>query len=265
MRPSHGSPRIPASGQATPESRNPNGVLAPVTAHRQSAAPAIRQRMSIQSASRIRVVAANSMQSPAQVEGERVAPPARRQHDATGAEEDEERAEPEVAEGHHDAPEQADPEGAEQQREPCRDAALRPEVAEDPVEQRRCRDRHLAGGAGRCRCGAERARSASVSSWRWAARSVGAGREVDPHPGALRAPSVDDQLDGPAVQVGHPAAMARPRPVPPPPSFAASVPNGSNTRSRSAGETPGPWSCTSSRQVCSVRVAVMETVPPDGL
>ena len=46
-------------------------------------------------------------------------------------------------------------------------------------------------------------------------------------------------------------AMARPSPVPPPPSTPR-VPNRSNARSRSPGATPGPWSETSSSQRSSV-------------
>ena len=60
-------------------------------------------------------------------------------------------------------------------------------------------------------------------------------------------------------------AIARPSPVPPPPSVSLRVPKRSKARSRFSGSTPGPWSATSSCQRSPMTRARMVTVPPGGL
>ena len=59
-------------------------------------------------------------------------------------------------------------------------------------------------------------------------------------------------------------AIARPSPVPPP-AVSGSVPNRTNTRSRSSGAIPVPSSVTSSRTTSPTRPAQMRTTPPSGL
>ena len=159
--------------------------------------------MTIQSASRIRVVAASSTQSPAQVRvnGVRGAgwPPARHHPPRAGRGTCRARGRGRAARSRRAG-----------RRRGSRAAARAVPGRRAPARSRRRSRRGAAvrrpapgGGAGRRRAGARRARSA-VSSW--GGRSVGRReREGDPHPGALLGALGVDELDGAAVQVGDPA------------------------------------------------------------
>ena len=74
-----------------------------------------------------------------------------------------------------------------------------------------------------------------------------------------------DDVDRPAVQVADPAGDRQAQAGATTPGDAASVPNRSKTRSRSATGMPGPSSPTSSRQPVAVSRAVTRTTPPAGL
>ena len=245
VRPSHGhAAQTRRAARTSPDSTNPGSVRPRVTPHTHSAAPASRQSTTIQSASRTTVVAGQQHAQRRAGERERVAAvPAggrarpRRRRAAPG------RCR---ARGRGTAAR-----ARRARRRPPRRAG-RPSRAGHARGRARSRRRGRRAAIGRTarRCGAGRPAGRAGRRRRWARRLLrvgGAGRsggsqgEVDAHPGRRRrrAPGRRSGCVPPCRSVTH-RAIASPRPVPPPPSVALRVPNGSKTRSRSAAATPGP-------------------------